>query len=281
MNYTQTIITASQRHFLKLFTTQQDLTVANAVVELADIEDLHARAKKVKHLKLNDVRLRVEAANDEDVSLQSFESLQSISLKNINTVHLLSEKRLAKEKDLKIVGGVIRNWIGYMGIKYPQLQDLNLNLHQQFITYGKQLTTATWVAALKYMKHLKKYQVLDICSYKQPLLDVMTENGVQLERFGLLLDFDDPIEETFTTLQAAQPLSTISSLRLDNPEVDPLHISQRFIGFCLDVKNLTSLKASGACSNHHLYYLWKFYTILWCLQVWNLKAYLLNGMKIY
>lgn len=99
--------------------------------------------------------------------------------------------------------------------------------------------------ALKKLKHLKSYSLVCICSYKQPILEELKKNNVQLEHYGFFIDEDEEIEKTFTSIGTAQPVSTISSLALEYPrEMDPLRIKQSLTGLCLNLKCLTDLKVS-------------------------------------
>lgn len=228
----------------------KELTIANAVVEIADMEYLHARAKRLKHLKLNDARLCNESINSEEpFQYSSCTSLESISLNKTAIVNLINEKRLQEEKNKASIGNVIRSWIAYFGIKYPELQNLDLNLNAPIVSTGKELTTTSLVTALKNMKRLKRYSMVDMCYFKKPILDVMKENDVQLEHLGFQLDESDAVEETLDLIQRARPVSTLSSLTLEVPyEIEPLDIKHSFIGLCLNLKYLTVLKISGGCS---------------------------------
>lgn len=55
-----------------------------------------------------------------------------------------------------------------------------------------------------------------ICFSKQPILDLMWVNDVQLEHFGRLLDEKvDLINETLEFIQTTEPISILSSFALD------------------------------------------------------------------
>lgn len=74
------------------------------------------------------------------------------------------------------------------------------------------------------------------------MLGVMADNSTQLQHFGPLIDINSSFEEIFTSIQAAQPVSTISSLALScNFNVNPLVVSRHLIDLCLTLKYLTRL----------------------------------------
>lgn len=105
-----------------------------------------------------------------------------------------------------------------------------------------QSITTCMAAAIANMKYLKSCSVL-LSSASQSIFYATQINNTQLEHFGCLVDSDVSVEETFKSLQAAQSISTVSSLALQYSDtfeiVDASHTS--LIGFGLNLKNLTSL----------------------------------------
>lgn len=106
----------------------------------------------------------------------------------------------------------MRCWIRYIGIKYPQLQKLDLKLHKLDIMDAMNLTT-TLMTALSNMEHLESYSV-NVCPTKQPIMDVMTASGIQLQHFGFLVDGEEATTGIFSSIQTSLAVSRIQSLAL-------------------------------------------------------------------
>lgn len=196
---------------IKNIPSLENLTVTNSVVTIVNVEDIHVTATKLKHLKFGDVHLCTEAAIN-PASYHPSQSLECFSLMDITVIANIID-RMAGAADDRATANAIREWIKYIGNKYPQLQALELTLSEQ-ITGGKKIITATLITALRNLTHLKCYSVMGISSSKQPILDIMAENEVQLKRFEFFVDEDDGIEEIFSFIQTAPPISATSSLAL-------------------------------------------------------------------
>lgn len=82
-----------------------------------------------------------------------------------------------------------------------------------------------------------------ICSLSQAILDAMENNGVQLGHFGFLVeDDDDSVTQIFGAIQAAQSVSSISSLAITRKTQDALPLTNCLLDLCFNFNNLTSLQ---------------------------------------
>lgn len=140
------------------------------------------RDTKLKYLTLNSVDMLTDDYKSH-VIYNPTESLQSLSS---NDVQWFRGHQVEEET---------KRWLSYIGQKYLQLRNLDLNL--SFDMDQKDLLRKSLTTVLGNLKYLNRYSV-DICAIKQPILDAMKANGVQLTHFGFPADAyegDDPIEE--------------------------------------------------------------------------------------
>lgn len=195
----------------------------------------------MKHLKFNDVLLCPEAAgnNQEEISYQPSPCLESFCMDNtVDYFTILS----VQFPITSLLRNTVKSWMKYIGVKYPQLLDMDLNF-ESCITHDETCsTTASLMNAVNNMKHLRKYAV-DISYDKQPILVSMTANDIQLRRFGFSIDKQDSVEETLNCIQTAQSVSTVSSLSLTcHTGITASSVQQSLIHLCLGLNHLNELK---------------------------------------
>lgn len=213
----------------------EKLVFTNAAVKITDIELIHSKATKLKHLEFTDVGIYTDD-KDHQVTYQPTAYLEVFALQNITPVELNEGYQRADE--------AIKNCISYIGRKYPQVRQLYLNLESIRYMLGeiedKESITKCMAAALKNMKNLEVYSV-DFAS--RSTFDVMESSNVQLNHLGFLISTNDLIEEMFTSMQTGSAVSTISSLLIAFTEfIDVSAISQRLIDVCLNLQHITSLQ---------------------------------------
>lgn len=138
----------------------------------------------------------------------------------------------------------------YIGIKYPQLRNLHLNIdYEDLIEDLWDSLRDSFLTAVMNMKRLKNYSV-DVFATTRPVFNVMKKNNVELEHFGFFIDNIDPIEETFSTILTSPAVSTVSSLAMTcGFETDTSLLCYNFNDLCLHLELLTSLEITCYCDN--------------------------------
>lgn len=107
----------------------------------------------------------------------------------------------------------------------------------------RELIDESLAIALPNIKHVKSYLVHPSPSASRAVYDVMDSNQVQLDHLVFVVDNADRITETFTTLQAARSVSSVSSLKIKCLiGVDHLLVNQRLADLCSRLGCLSSLK---------------------------------------
>lgn len=204
----------------------EKLVLRYAAVDISDLENLHKEGTKLKHLEFDHVQMY-----DNDVENQRF----YYSTDNLET---FSVKHVA----FSILGTTVQERILYIGSKYPQLKNLDLQLNHTLQVEEAEEIRRSLEIALRNLKHLKSYSD-DLCYLSGPTLDVMTENDVQLDHFGFLLGADEPIEEIVASIKTARPASTISSpaLGCNDSSIDVFILGQSLFDTCVHLKYLTRL----------------------------------------
>lgn len=227
----------------------ETLVLSNIKIKIVDVECLHTGAINLKYLELRGGEIYIdERLENHQISYEPAES--------IKTFFLTSMKRTTYGfgDEGKLYDNAIQSWISYIGIKYSQLQHLESSLAfyaeddsgWHFI-WEKRTIAKSMEVTLANLKHVKIYLV-HVFPPTQRILDVITENNVQLEKFGFSLDDSDAIEGTFKRTQSAQAVSAIKSLSLSiSFEDDPLKMFPSLTNLCFHLKNLTGLKI--ACKN--------------------------------
>lgn len=235
------------------------------------MEDLHAIATRLKHLKLDDVSLRKEAAenNNNQVIYQPLENLESFSLIRDLWNPIQEEGKEGTEEESEIAASItIRSGIKYIGMKYPQLCDLNKDFIGENVN-EKDLKTTHLINCLKDKRHLKIFSI-NISFSKQPIRALLKDNGIQLQHFGFSIDIKDPIKEIFTSMQTCQPVSTISSLSVDcHTGITDSSVQQSLTDLCSDLKYLTELNIENdhsSCTPMLLVEIFKNLTMLKSLE---------------
>lgn len=119
----------------------------------------------------------------------------------------------------------------------------------------KELVTRSPGNILTNMKQLKGFSSANFISSFQPILDIMKANNVYLARFGFKLNStttNDKIAEIFRAFEAAQPVSSISSLAIDcgGSQTDLSIVSQNLTNLCNNLANLTDLEITCFSARH-------------------------------
>lgn len=203
----------------------------------------------MKHLIFDTVSVDVRDSVEDSVHYHPTERPESFSANFYADYATEAVDEDIMEEEYQIVlDDAIRNWILYVGSKYPRLQELEL--YSNFDMNENELVNESLTTTLANMKRLKTYSV-DICPVKQSTYDAMKANNIQLDYYGFLINNDDPIGETFTLIQAAQSVSTVSSLSVTcNFETDASKIYLSLTGLCL----LSSVLAASLNNINHYKY---------------------------
>lgn len=111
----------------------------------------------------------------------------------------------------------------------------------------KRLMTRALADTITNLAHLKKDSMYP-CSVSETVFNVMNGNHVQLDHFGYVTDTDANgvmIKEELATIQSAQPVSSIFSLKIKNrPEIDDLLVGPNILNLCRHLRYLTCLTIS-------------------------------------
>lgn len=184
------------------------LVIENAKVTVSDLEDLHARATKLKHLGLD--HLDIDVGDVENLAVHHpAKSLVSLSMEYI--------KSLREDNDEgRPLDNAIRNWIIYIGKKYPNLQDIRFDLHPSEHDLQQELMTNSLTTVLKNWKDLEKY-VVTSCLPSKAVFDVLDSNDVQLTDFGFTVQRgpDATIAGLLNTVESTQSVQSVLSLKID------------------------------------------------------------------
>lgn len=101
----------------------ENLLLGCAMIKIADVENLHARSTKLKHLGFMNVDIYTNDVENQIVNHPS-DTLKSFSIKYISPI-----QPPGAEEEQQTIDGAIKNWISYIGRKYLQLRDLRLYLN--------------------------------------------------------------------------------------------------------------------------------------------------------
>lgn len=212
----------------------ETLKFNDAALKILDVESIHSKATMLKHLEVKLVDLYHNDVADENLSIyQSAKSLEVFCLKWIR----------AAETD-EILGGAIKHWPSYIGIKCPKLKKLfltkGLSRNREDIIEEQESVARSLAGAFTNMQHLDGYSTNLYSILQSPIFDVIIANHIQLKHFGFLIDNDTSIEKIFTSIKAAhQLMSTVSLLELFcEIEVNPVLVSQNLIDVCLQLESL-------------------------------------------
>lgn len=204
-----------------------------AAVRIADVEYIHSNATKLTHLEFGEIDIFVNDVAETQSIYQPVEKMQVRSLGEIRWTDRMVEEILD--------GVAIENWVLYIGLKYPGLRHLDLCSSEDDKVGSNEMARRYLINALQNIKHLKSYSI-NIFTNTKPVIDVMDDSAIQLQRFGFLVDGEDKIEEAFVFVKSAQSVSTISSLAVTTDTlVEPISISQSLIDLCHSLKYLTRL----------------------------------------
>lgn len=210
----------------------KDLTLTNAVIRIKDAEELHSRVTTLKHLKFN----RVCIFQSDDVEYEFDEKETKAHYTPSEILELLSMQDMEAAKN-----NAINNWISYVGHKYPKLRELDLGLRHDYDLDGKESAKDSLVEALGNMKRLTRYSV-DVAPITKATFDVMKANDIQLDHFGFSVYTNDPAQ-TFAPIQAAQSVSSVSSLAMKcNAGTNISILNDSLMNLYLNLNNLTSLE---------------------------------------
>lgn len=101
----------------------ENLVFRYPLLKIGDVEILHAGATRLKNLKFMDVYIYTEG-EENSVTYYPNESIESFSFRNTRESLQLVHDGGAIVSSIQAV----RNWIAYIGIRYPHLQNLDLIL---------------------------------------------------------------------------------------------------------------------------------------------------------
>lgn len=169
----------------------------------------------MKHLELEEANIYYGSVVQNRAHSSPAESLEVFSLTDNNEqLQQIQGGSIAVQH--QTIAPTIKNWLSYIGSKYPLLEGLSLGLGSIYEVHStvedKELVTTSLANALTSMKHLKSYHAC-IHSNLQPVLGVLKSNDVQLKRFEFVVDGNDSID-TFMAAQTAQSLSSLSTLQI-------------------------------------------------------------------
>lgn len=148
-----------------------------------------------------------------------------------------------EDEDEELLEDVLQTWISNIGNKYIGLKDLETNFEQGIWSVNnKDLMSAPLATVVGNLKNLKNYSV-NLALPTKSVLDLLDSNKIELKHLTIAVEEEDPIEESFNSVMAAQSSSTLSSLSVNcGVATDALAVISKLISFGYVLQYLTHLK---------------------------------------
>lgn len=102
---------------------------SDAALKIADLEELHATTTKLKQLKLMSIHIYTNGVVENQAPYQPAKGLESFLLEDVQPARPREEERILERS--QPLDGAARDWILYIGQKYPLLRKLHLALDGQ------------------------------------------------------------------------------------------------------------------------------------------------------